>query len=196
MSLPVFDPTMALIVVDVQNDFALPSGSLYVAGAEEIIAYLNDVVAAAEDAGALIVYTQDWHPPSTPHFAKDGGIWPVHCVAGTWGADFHVGLDVVGPTVRKGTRGEDGYSGFTVRDPVSGTLEATGLGELLHDQEVTRVVVAGLATDYCVKSTVIDACGDGFEVTVLADGIRAVNVAPGDGYRAIAEMVAAGAKIS
>ncbi len=195
MTLPEFDPTTALIVVDVQNDFALPSGSLYVAGGETTIPFINDVIAAAEDGGALIVYTQDWHPPSTPHFEKDGGIWPVHCVAESWGADLHSGLDVVGPTVRKGTGGEDGYSGFTVRDPVTDETRPTGLERLLRDQGVTKLVVAGLATDYCVKSTVLDACTAGFDVTVLADGIRAVNLEPGDGARAVAEMAIAGAAI-
>jgi nicotinamidase/pyrazinamidase len=196
MSTVAFDPTTALIVVDVQNDFALPNGSLYVAGGESIIPFVNDVIADAEEGGALIVYTQDWHPPSTPHFQKDGGIWPVHCVADTWGADFHSGLDVVGPTVRKGTGGEDGYSGFTVRDPESGAKESTGLEQLLRQQGVTRVVVVGLATDYCVKETVLDACSAGFEVIVLADGIRPVNLESGDGARAVAAMVEAGAGIA
>jgi nicotinamidase/pyrazinamidase len=196
MSTVAFDPTTALIVVDVQNDFALPNGSLYVAGGESIIPFVNDVIADAEEGGALIVYTQDWHPPSTPHFQKDGGIWPVHCVADTWGADFHSGLDVVGPTVRKGTGGEDGYSGFTVRDPDSGAKESTGLEQLLRQQGVTRVVVVGLATDYCVKETVLDACSAGFEVIVLADGIRPVNLESGDGARAVAAMVEAGAGIA
>ena len=190
-----FDAATAVIVVDVQNDFALPTGSVYVSGGQDTVPYINDVVAAAEEAGSLIVYTQDWHPPSTPHFAKDGGVWPVHCVADTWGADFHAGLDVVGPTVRKGTGGEDGYSGFTVRDTRTGEERPTGLDGLLRKQEVTRLIVVGLATDYCVKSTVVDGCRAGFDVTVLADGIRPVNLQPGDGVRAVAEMVAAGAHI-
>lgn len=190
-----FDAYTALIVVDVQNDFAHPSGSLYVQGGETIVPYLNELVSAAEDAGSLVVYTQDWHPPSTPHFEKDGGIWPVHCVADTWGADFHSGLDVFGPTVRKGTSGEDGYSGFTVRDPATGQETPTGLQSLLRKQGVTTVLVAGLATDYCVKSTALDARRAGFAVTVLADGIRGVNLRPGDAARATAEMVRAGATI-
>jgi nicotinamidase/pyrazinamidase len=190
-----FNTATAVIVVDVQNDFALPSGSLYVPGGEDTIPFINDVLAVAEEAGSLIVYTQDWHPESTPHFAKDGGVWPVHCLADTWGADFHAGLDVVGPSVRKGTGGEDGYSGFTVRNPVTEATQPTGLEKLLRNQEVSRLVVVGLATDYCVKSTVIDGVQAGFDVTVLADGIRAVNLQPGDGARAVAAMVAAGATI-
>jgi nicotinamidase/pyrazinamidase len=169
---------------------------LYVAGGEDVVDFINDEVAAAEDAGALVVYTQDWHPASTPHFAKDGGNWPVHCVADTWGADFHSGLDVVGPSVRKGTEGEDGYSGFTVRDTATGVERPTGLEGLLRDQDITRVVVVGLATDYCVKETVLDALEAGFAVTVVADGIRAVEVTPGDGAKAVEEMAAAGAVIA
>jgi nicotinamidase/pyrazinamidase len=191
-----YDLQTALLVVDVQNDFASPDGSLYVAGGEDVVDFINDEVAAAEDAGALVVYTQDWHPASTPHFAKDGGIWPVHCVADTWGADFHSGLDVVGPSVRKGTEGEDGYSGFTVRDTATGVERPTGLEGLLRDQDITRVVVVGLATDYCVKETVLDALEAGFAVTVVADGIRAVEVTPGDGAKAVEEMAAAGAVIA
>ena len=187
-----YDPHTALVVVDVQNDFAHPNGSLHVSRGQTTIEFINDEIAAAEDAGALIVYTQDWHPPSTPHFEKDGGIWPVHCVAGTWGADFHTSLDVVGPYVRKGTGGEDGYSGFTMLDTTTGEERPTGLERLLREQEVRRIVVVGLATDYCVRATVVDACN----ATVLADGIRPVNLEPGDGARAVAAMVEAGATVA
>ncbi|HEY8771694.1 MAG TPA: isochorismatase family protein, partial [Candidatus Limnocylindria bacterium] len=112
-----YDPRTALVVVDLQNDFADPSGSLFVRGGDEVVGRINDELQLATSEGALVVYTQDWHPPSTPHFAKDGGVWPVHCVAGTWGAELHPGLVVAGPSVRKGSNGEDGYSGFTMRDP-------------------------------------------------------------------------------
>ena len=190
-----YDERAALIVVDCQNDFADPNGSLYVAGGDEAIPFITREVGDAVASGALVVYTQDWHPEATPHFAKDGGIWPTHCVAGTWGAEFHPGLDVVGPTVRKGTGGEDGYSGFTVRDPETGEETPTGLADLLAEREVERVFVLGLATDYCVKATAIDAAHEGLTPTVLADGIRAVNLAPGDGARAVADMIAAGAAI-
>ena len=149
----------------------------------------------ARAAGAHVVYTQDWHPPVTPHFAKDGGIWPVHCVAGSWGAALHPDLLVDGPVVRKGSTGEDGYSGFTMRDPATGTETPTELDGLLRGRGVTRVVVAGLATDYCVKATVLDACRLGYATVVLAEGIAAVDLAPGDGDRAIAEMVASGAQV-
>jgi len=116
----------------------------------------------------------------------------VHCVAGTWGAELHPELIVDGPRVRKGANGEDGYSGFTMRDPVSGETSPTELEGLLHDRDIDRVTVCGLATDYCVKATALDAARLGFETSVLIDAVRAVDLAPGDGDRAIAEMTAAG----
>ena len=191
--MPDFDPTTALLIVDVQNDFAHPQGSLYVSGGEHVVPFLNEQIARALSAGAPVFYTQDWHPESTPHFEKDGGIWPVHCVRDSWGAQLHQGLRVDGPTVRKGSNGEDGYSGFTMRDPVSGETIATELADLLARSSVTQLVVGGLATDYCVKWTVLDARERGYPVTVLQNGVSAVNLQAGDGDRAIEEMFAAGA---
>ncbi|MFO1540932.1 MAG: isochorismatase family protein [Chloroflexota bacterium] len=185
---------VALIVTDVQNDFADPAGGLAVAGAAAIVPGLNAAIAAARAAGALVVYTQDWHPPHTPHFAQDGGPWPVHCVAGTWGADFHPALDVDGPVVRKGSEGEDGYSGFTMRDHLTGNEVPTALHDLLRAAGAHTVVVAGIATDYCVRATVLDALRLGYAVTLRTDLVAAVDVRPGDGDAAIAEMVAAGAR--
>jgi nicotinamidase/pyrazinamidase len=187
-----YDPRTALIVVDVQNDFADPAGSLYVATGEEVAARCSEEVGLASAAGAFVVYTQDWHPPSTPHFAKDGGIWPVHCVAGTWGAAFHPLLEVAGPVVRKGVNGEDGYSGFTMRDPISGETIPTELEPMLRGQGIERVIVCGLATDYCVNATAIDARRLGFETEVLEDAIAAVNLQPGDDLRAMTAMADAG----
>ncbi|MGH2689373.1 MAG: isochorismatase family protein [Actinomycetota bacterium] len=188
-----YDPATALVVVDVQNDFADPAGSLHVDGAPGILPRLNAEIAAARAAGALVVLTQDWHPPDTPHFAKDGGVWPVHCVAGTWGAELHPDLDAGdAPRVRKGTGGEDGYSGFTVADPVTGDRSPTGLESLLRDAGVARVVIGGLATDYCVKATALDAVAAGFPATVLTGAVRAVDLQPGDGERALDAMRAAG----
>ena len=187
-----YDPRSALLVVDVQNDFADPHGSLWVSGGEAIIPRLNAEVAAARDAGAMVVYTQDWHPAVTPHFAADGGIWPAHCVAGSWGAELHPQLLVDGPSVRKGTGGEDGFSGFTVRDPVSGEEAGTDLEPMLREGGIERVVVCGLATDYCVRATALDACRLGFAISLLTDAIAAVDLVPGDGDRALAEMAAAG----
>lgn len=188
-----YDERTALVVVDVQNDFADPAGSLSVAGGETVISRINDEVARAVEAGAVVVYTQDWHPAVTPHFARDGGIWPVHCVAGTWGAELHPALRVEGERVRKGTGGEDGYSGFTMRDPVSGEESATPLEPLLRERGIKRLVVGGLATDYCVRATVLDALRLGFATSLLTDAIAAVDLQPQDGERAIAEMLEAGA---
>jgi nicotinamidase/pyrazinamidase len=192
-----FDPSTALVVVDLQNDFADPAGSLSVAGAEAVVEAVNVAVADAVASDAYVIATQDWHPESTPHFAKDGGIWPVHCVAGTWGAELHPGFAVPpeAPRVRKGAHGEDGYSGFTMRDPVSGDEQPTELEGLLRDRGVVRVVVCGLATDYCVKATALDAVRLGFEVELLPDAVAAVNLEPDDGERAVAEMAEAGVRI-
>jgi nicotinamidase/pyrazinamidase len=189
-----YDATTALLVVDMQNDFADPSGSLYVAGSEKIVDCVNQEIGWAADAGAAIVYTQDWHPPSTPHFAKDGGVWPVHCVGGTWGAEPHPALRLVpgADVVRKGTGGEDGYSAFSVRQPTTGEEAGTGLEDILRARGVTRVVIVGLATDYCVKETGLDARRLGFEATVVTDAVGAVDLRPGDGERALQAVQAAG----
>ena len=190
---PEYDTTTALIVVDVQNDFADPAGSLRVAGADAILPYLNRQIAAALAGDALVAYTQDWHPPSTPHFAKDGGPWPVHCVAGTWGAALHPALTSgAGPAVRKGSNGEDGYSGFTMRDPGSGDLVPTELAALLRAHGVARVVICGLATDYCIRATALDAVALGFPTSVLVEGVRAVDLHPGDGAAALAQLADTG----
>jgi nicotinamidase/pyrazinamidase len=188
-----YDPTTALLVVDVQNDFADPDGSLYVAGGEQVVPLANAEIERARGAGGHVFYTQDWHPPSTPHFEKDGGIWPVHCVMDTWGAQFHPDLNVDGPVVRKGSNGEDGYSGFTMRDPETAETVPTGMADMLAGAGITRIVICGLATDYCVKSTVLDARTHGYPITVLEQGVRAVNLQPGDGDRAVEEMLASGA---
>jgi len=190
-----YDSKTALIVVDVQNDFASAEGGLYVKDGERVVAVINHEIERAKAAGAHVVYTADWHPASTPHFAKDGGIWPVHCVGETWGSEFHPDLVVDGPVVHKGVNGEDGYSGFTTRDPVTEETLATELPRLLKDAGVTKVVVAGLATDYCVRSTVLDALERGLATTLLADAIRAVDLEPGDGDRALEEMRAAGCAV-
>ena len=193
-----YDPTTALVVVDLQNDFADPAGSLAVSGAQAIISHVNDEVRRAVEAGAFVVATQDWHPKSTPHFARDGGIWPVHCVGGTWGAELHPGftLPPEAPRVRKGVNGEDGYSGFTTRDVTRGEERPTELESLLAERGIGSVRVCGLATDYCVKATAIDAARLGFVTTLLAGGIAAVELSPGDGERAIAEMGDAGVEIA
>ena len=189
-----YTPATALIVVDLQNDFADPAGSLAVRGGSDIVPTISREIALAVERGALVVLTQDWHPESTPHFAKDGGIWPVHCVADTWGADLHPALDAPAdtPRVRKGSNGEDGYSGFTMRDPTTEREIPTELDALLRARGIERVVVCGLATDYCVKATALDARRLGYETSLLIDASAAVDLQEGDGIRAVEEMTAAG----
>jgi nicotinamidase/pyrazinamidase len=184
----------ALVVVDVQNDFADPAGSLSVKGGDAIIPTVNSEIETARAADALVVATQDWHPESTPHFAKDGGIWPVHCVGDTWGAELHPDLAMPdeAPRIRKGANGEDGYSGFTMRDPTSGDEIPTDLDGLLRQRGITDVVVVGLATDYCVSATALDAARLGYTTATLTDAIAAVDLQPGDGDRALQAMRAAG----
>jgi nicotinamidase/pyrazinamidase len=185
-------------VVDVQNDFADPAGGLSVAGGDAIIGSINREIVEAWGDGALIVATQDWHPATTPHFAKDGGIWPVHCVEDTWGAELHpeMALPDDAPLIRKGVNGEDGYSGFTMRDALSGETIPTELEPVLRSAAVERVVIVGLATDYCVKATALDAARLGFATTVLTGAIAAVDLEPGDGDRALDEMRGAGVDVT
>lgn len=187
-----YEPHSALIVVDMQNDFADPDGSLYVQGGEAIVPRVNDEVSAAAAAGAVVAFTRDWHPPETPHFETGGGVWPVHCVRDTWGAEFHPELVVDGPVVSKGTGGEDGYSGFTMADPVSGDKVDTELRALLQEHLVHHVVVVGLALDYCVKATALDALEFDYGVAVLAEATRPVELEPGDGEAAKVEILDAG----
>jgi nicotinamidase/pyrazinamidase len=186
---------IALLVVDVQNDFVDPAGSLSVAGGVEIVPVVNDLVTAARGGGSPVVYTQDWHPPVTPHFASSGGIWPDHCVQGTWGAELHPDLLVEGPIVRKGAEGEDGYSGFRGRDPVTGEEGPTALEGILRDAGARRVVIAGLATDYCVLETARHAVELGFEAEVVRAAVRAVDRQPGDGDAALDELRARGVEV-
>lgn len=191
-----FPPETALVVVDVQNDFADPEGSLYVKGAGEVVKAVNRLVERAREEGRPVFYTQDWHPETTPHFAKDGGIWPVHCVGGSRGADFHPDLVVEGVSVKKGGAGEDGYSGFTMRDLVEGEDHPTALHSLLQERSIARVVVVGLALDYCVKDTALDAVRLGYEVEVPLGATAAVNLSADDGEKSIAALQSAGVSVT
>ena len=186
-------PGTALVVVDVQNDFADPAGGLYVMGAEAAVAHVVEEVAAARAAGAPVICTQDWHPSSTPHFAKDGGRWPTHCVQGTWGAELCPSLPPPDAVVRKGVDGSDGYSGFSVRDPETGQERATELERTLRDHGAERLVVVGIALDVCVAATVEDARRLGFPVVVVADATAPVDL--DEGARALERMVEQGAEV-
>ena len=172
----------ALIVVDVQNDFC-PGGALAVPGGDEVVAEVNRLAAQAP----LVIATRDWHPPDHSSFEERGGAWPVHCVQGTPGAQLHPDLDIEAlAIVDKGESPErEGYSGF----------EDTELESLLREHGVRTVDVAGLALDYCVKATALDARAAGFDVVVHRDATRAVDVHPGDGERAVEELRAAGVKV-
>jgi nicotinamidase/pyrazinamidase len=189
-----FDARTALLVVDVQNDFADPRGNLYVAGGECVVGVINELVGRARAADALVVYTQDWHPEQTPHFRDQGGTWPVHCVRDTWGAELIPELRVDGPIIKKGTGGEDGYSGFSVRDARTGATTRTVLDALLRRHQIEKVVVVGLAEDVCVKETALDAGRLGYETFVLRDATRPVD--PANAEQGRRELAAAGVHLS
>ena len=176
----------ALIVVDVQNDFC-PGGALAVPRGDEVIAPLNKLIKEFLARGEMVVKGRDWHPARTKHFAEFGGMWPPHCVQGTTGAEFHRDLvdDPRITVISKGMGDEDNYSEF----------DGTDLARLLREHEVEEVWVGGLATDYCVKHTVLDAVREGFKVKAVADAMRAVEVKAGDGERAVEEMRQSGAEI-
>lgn len=178
----------ALIVVDVQNDF-LPGGALPVPHGDEVVTPLNRCIGLFRSRSLPIFATRDWHPANHCSFAAQGGPWPPHCVAGTRGASFSHLLDLPCEAiiVSKATEPErDAYSGF----------QDTQLDRLLREGNVTRLFVGGLATDYCVLNTVKDAIRLRYTVTLLTDAIRAVDVRPGDGERALAEMRALGVTLA
>jgi nicotinamidase/pyrazinamidase len=176
----------ALLIIDFQNDFT-PGGALAVPRGDEIADRINEL--AADDRFQLVLATRDWHPPDHGSFEEKGGPWPPHCVQGTEGAELHPDLDraKVEVVVDKGQDPEtEGYSGF----------EGTDLEELLRERGIDKVTVVGLATDYCVKNTALDAVRAGFEVTVDSSAVRGVDVKPGDSERALDEVRAAGATVS
>lgn len=183
---------IALMIVDVQNDFC-PGGALAVPGGDAVVAPLNRAIEQFFTAGLPIIASRDWHPATTSHFQPHGGPWPVHCVQQSDGAAFHPNLRLPASTMllSKGMdAGSDGYSAFEGMDD-SGTT----LAQILKNLDVTRLCVGGLATDYCVKATVLDGLRQGFAVVVLSDAVAAVNMQPEDGNKAMAEMEQAGAEI-
>jgi nicotinamidase/pyrazinamidase len=177
----------ALIIVDYQNDFARPEGALAVPAGEEVADHINALARSGDYE--LVLATRDWHPPEHGSFTEQGGIWPVHCVQGTEGAELHAALDTepLDAIVDKGQDpGTEGYSAF----------DATSLAETLRARGVDALTVVGLATDYCVKNTALDALREGFAVRVDRAGIRGVDVQPGDSERALEELAAAGATVA
>ena len=177
----------ALVVVDFQNDFASPDGALSVRGGDALAPRINELMRSGDYD--LVVATRDWHPPDHGSFTAQGGVWPVHCVQDTDGAQLHPDLDAaaVDVIVDKGQDpATEGYSGF----------EGTPLAELLREGDVDHVTVVGLATDYCVKNTALDALREGFAVTVDSTATRGVDVEPGDSEQALAELRAAGASVA
>jgi nicotinamidase/pyrazinamidase len=174
----------ALVIIDFQNDFT-PGGALAVEEGDEIA----EPIRRLADEVDVIVATRDWHPPDHASFETQGGPWPIHCVQGTPGAELHASiqdLDIAAIVDVGREREDEGYSGF----------ENSDLARILRDHDVDEVYVVGLATDYCVRASAIDACREGFDVTVVSDAIRGVEVEPGDSERALADMSEAGARIA
>ncbi len=184
--------TSALIIVDPQNDFC-PGGALAVPRGDEVMPVLTDYAALFAQAGRLVVVSRDWHPAQTTHFKSMGGLWPAHCVHGTLGAEFHANLTLPNDAVivSKGTGPtDDAYSAFQATDSTGATLL-----DILKRRDTQFVYIGGLATDYCVKATALDALKFGFATTVLLDGVRGVNVQPGDAERALSALVSAGVHV-
>ena len=183
----------ALVIVDVQNDFC-PGGTLAVAGGDRVAAPLTRLAARFAAAGLPVFASRDWHPPDTAHFQDAGGPWPVHCVRDTPGAELHPDLVLPSEAVilSKGVDPQaDGYSAFEARDDAG-----RDLAELLAAAGVDHLLVGGLATDFCVRATVLSALSRGLGVSLLTDAVAGVNVQPDDADRAIEEMVAAGAQLT
>ena len=182
----------ALILVDVQNDFC-PGGALAVTEGDQVVAVLNGLIAEFDRAGLPVIATRDWHPERTTHFNTQGGAWPPHCIQDTKGAEFHADLALGESAVIVSKGAEevaDSYSGFD-------GVDARGfrLADLLRQRGVKRLLVGGLATDYCVKQTALDGVREGFEVVVLEDAVRGVNLKPDDARQALEDMKRAGVQV-
>lgn len=181
----------ALVIIDVQNDFC-PGGALPVTDGDRVVPVLNRYIKKFMQEKLQIFATRDWHPEKTTHFKAYGGLWPPHCIQGSWGAEFRTDLALPKDTVVVSggmAPDEEGYSGFDGKDE-----KGIDLANLLHASGVERIFVGGLATDYCVKHTVLDGLKHGFKVVLLEDAVRGVNLKPDDSERAIEEMVRAGAQ--
>jgi nicotinamidase/pyrazinamidase len=181
----------ALLIVDVQNDFC-PGGALGISGGDKIIPVVNRYIEIFKKKDLPIFFTRDWHPKTTSHFKKFGGVWPPHCVQGTPGAEFHPDLDLPDGAVilSKGMDpGKDSYSVFQAKDP-----DGTSFPDILKKAGITELYIGGLATDYCVRETSLDALDAGLKVNVLADAVKGVDLEPGDSEKAMKEMVSRGAE--
>ena len=184
-------PEKALLIVDVQNDFC-PGGALAVPEGDTVVPILNEYARKFAADGNPVFASRDWHPQVTKHFQAQGGPWPPHCVADTQGAAFHPELKLPDQTavLTKGTNPtDDGYSAFEAADPTG-----RNLGDVLRKADVVSLYVGGLATEYCVRASVMDGLKNGLDVVVLLDAVRGIDVKPGDVARALDEMLRAGAR--
>lgn len=183
----------ALLIIDVQNDFC-PGGALAVPDGDRVVPVINRCIEVFSAQRRPVIASRDWHPEETSHFSQFGGAWPPHCVQGTRGAEFHPDMQLPERAiiVSKGMKPDrDDYSAFNATDPTG-----TDLGQLLDELVVEHLYVAGLATDYCVKESVLEGLRLGFGVTVISDAVRGVDLSPGDSDRAMEKMVTAGAVVA
>ena len=183
----------ALLIVDVQNDFC-PGGALQIRDGDLVIAPLNHAAQLFSAAALPVLASRDWHPPQTRHFRDFGGDWPVHCVAGTKGAEFHPALRLPPETVILSKGIDPALDGYSAFEAIS--TDGTQLAILLRKMGVQRLYIGGLATDYCVLATTLEARQRGLDVTVLTDAIAAVDIRPGDANAALAKMKRAGAQLA
>ena len=188
----------ALLIVDMQVDFATAHGSLFVPGAPAIVPFIASEITTARAHGIRVIWTQDWHPSEAPHFAPYGGQWPIHCVAGSPGSEIVPGLshltqpeDII---IRKGIYGEDGYSAFTVRNE-HGMESITQLHHRLEDLSISHLEICGVATDWCVRATALDALKLGYSVTLRERGVSGIDLEPGASARAFQEVRMAGGRV-
>ena len=170
-----YNKYIALLVIDFQNDFSDPQGSHYIPGASEIISHINAEINLCRASGGEVIYTQDWHPSTTKHFASHNGRAGEHCVRNSWGAQIHPDLEIAGDVLRKGIDGEDAFSCFSVRDLESGVVKPTLMETLLRDRNIQKIVFVGLSTDFCIRDSAIEALSKVFEVAVVSNCVCSTN---------------------
>ena len=164
-----YNKYVALLVIDFQNDFSDPQGSHYIPGASEIVSHINAEINLCRASEGEVIYTQDWHPGKTKHFASHNGRVGEHCVRNSWGAQIHPDLEISGDVLRKGIEGEDAFSCFSVRDLETGIVKPTLMETLLHDRNIQKIVFVGLSTDFCIRDSAIEVLLKGFEVAVVSN---------------------------